>query len=197
MVTIESLEAQIATLKAQAKSAAPASLKLDLGCGTKKTEGFVGVDERAFPGVDVVCDIGVSAWPWPDNSVEEVRCSHTVEHLTASQRIHFANELFRVLKPGATALITTPHWASCRAYGDLTHQWPPVSEMWFGYLNTTWRAANAPHNDTYTCDFEYPPTIGYAPHPSLIGRNQEFVQEALRDHKEAAQDMQATLRKAL
>src|SRR4029450_1928126 len=97
-----------------------------------------------------------------DGSVEEAHASHFVEHLNATQRIHFVNELYRVLIPGAKCQIIVPSWSSCRAYGDLTHQWPPISEFWFYYLSKDWRAQNAPHNDFYQCDFDV--TWGYGLH---------------------------------
>ena len=173
-------------------------LKLDLGCGVRKQPGFLGVDVRAFPGVDVVCDL-TGPWPWADNSVDEVFASHVVEHFTAAQRIHVFNELGRVLKPGARATVITPHWASGRAYGDLTHQWPPVTEFFYFYLNRAWRegqpgqpeTANAPHNDFYTCDFDH--VCGHGLHPALLTRGQEFQAFALQFYKEAAQDLHTTL----
>jgi len=167
-------------------------LKLDLGCGTRKKEGFLGVDSRKFEGVDIVCDLGDStkAWPWENDSVDDVNCSHLVEHFTARERIHFVNELHRVLKKGSKAFVAVPHWCSQRAYGDLTHQWPPVSEFWFYYLDKDWRAANAPHNDFYTCDFAI--TWGYALRPDIGTRNQEFQQFAMSNYKEACADMLAT-----
>lgn len=165
-------------------------MRLDLGCGKNKQEGYIGVDSRAFEGVDVVADLS-KAWPWQNETVDEVHCSHMVEHLTANERIHFVNELCRVLKKGGKALIITPHWASARAYGDLTHQWPPVAEWWYFYLSKDWRAVNAPHNDLYTCDFDS--TWGYGMRQDLLVRNQEYQQYALNNYKEAAQDLYATL----
>ena len=165
-------------------------MKLDLGAGINKKEGFIGVDSRGFPGVDVVADL-TKPWPWADETVDEVHCSHMIEHLTAEQRIFFVNELYRVMKKGAKATIVTPHWSSTRAYGDLTHQWPPVCEMWYYYLNKDWRAVNAPHNDGYICDFDA--TWGYGLHESLLARNPEFQQFAINFYKEAAQDLHATL----
>lgn len=165
------------------------NLKLDLGCGPNKRDGFIGVDCRPGEKVDVVWDLR-QPWPWGDSSVTEVHCSHFVEHLTAGERIHFVNELYRVLAPGAKATIVVPHWASCRAYGDLTHQWPPVSEFWFYYLSKEWRATNAPHNDGYSCDFEC--TWGYSMHPHIQARNAEYQQHAMGFWKEAIQDIIAT-----
>jgi hypothetical protein len=190
-------------------------LRLDLGCGKNKREGFVGVDVTAFPGVDVVADLVAfdcwdtsgrfdwrhpngqprfKPWPWVSDTVDEVHCSHFVEHLEGQfERVHFANELYRVLKKGAKATIITPHWASMRAYGDLTHQWPPVAEFWFYYLTPEWRATNAPHGDGYTCNFEA--SWGYALHPTLGARALEHQQFAMQNYKEACQDTIATLTK--
>ena len=176
--------------KAKAKLE-PKPLRLDFGCGKNPREGFEGVDVRDF-GQRHTVDL-TKRWPWKDGSVAEGHCSHFVEHLTSEERIHFTNELYRVLVPGGKCQIITPHWASARAYGDMTHQWPPVSEFWFYYLSRDWRAANAPHNDGYTCDFEV--TWGYSLHQTLASRNQEFQQNALQWYKEAAQDIIATFTK--
>jgi len=167
--------------------------KLDLGCGKNKKPGFTGVDAIAFEGVDVVMNIGKEAWPWPDESIEEVHCSHFVEHLDVQERIHFVNELYRVMKPGATAQVITPHGFSGRAFGDLTHKWPPVHEFWFYYLDKAWREVNAPHNDFYTCDFSI--TWGNNLHPMIQTRNQEYQMHALTFFKEAAQDTVSTWKK--
>lgn len=172
-------------------------MKLDIGCGPNKREGFTGIDRIAFPGVDHVCQIGTDPLPFDDQSVDEAHASHFVEHLTAPERVHLFNELFRVMKPGAKATIITPHWASNRAYGDPTHQWPPVAEFFFYYLLKSWRDANAPHTDAdhwpqgYSCDFDA--TWGYGLNPALHARNAEYQQFALNNYKEAAMDLHATL----
>lgn len=168
---------------------APQILKLDFGCGKNPREGFEGVDSRDF-GQKHKLDL-TKPWPWKDESVDEAHSSHFVEHLKAEDRIHFANELYRVLRKGAKALIITPNWSAARAYGDLTHQWPPVSEWWFNYLNKPWREANAPHNDFYTCDFDS--TGGWSLHPGIVSRNPEYQNHALTFWKEAGQDIITTL----
>jgi len=172
-----------------------APILLDLGCGPRPKEGFQGVDVRDYGRTDIlVCDLR-GPWKWDDESVDEVFCSHCVEHLAAPDRIHFANELYRVLKPEGTAEVIVPHYASGRAFGDLTHQWPPVSEFWLLYLSRSWRELNAPHAcDDYTCDFvvEWGTTLD----PLTQLRNQEYQQFASRYYREAAQDIVATWRKA-
>jgi len=194
-------------------------IKLDFGCGPHKREGFKGVDAFEFVGVDFVVNLktrypdaqhiteaGIEVlrgrfkpWPWADSSVEEANASHFIEHLDAEERTHFVNELYRILVPGGKCQIIVPHWASNRAYGDPTHKWPPVAEMWFYYLSKEWRLAQAPHTDIgvnpfgLNCDFEC--TWGYSLRPDLLLRNQQYQQDALADHKEAAQDTIATLTK--
>lgn len=177
------------------------ALKLDLGCGSNKREGFFGVDQFKMPGVDLVLNLGQSPWPWDNDSVSEAHCSHFLEHLTQIERIHFMNELYRVLIPGSQVIIITPHWASNRAYGDLTHQWPPVSEMFYYYLNEAWRLANAPHTDRrwnhqgFTCDFTF--GAGYTDHPALRDKNEETKLFMRTWYKEACLDMNALLTKPL
>lgn len=176
-----------------------APTRLDIGCGSKKREGFHGVDQYPMEGVDTVLKIGAAKWPFADDSIEEVVSSHFLEHLTAQERVHFYNELYRVMKKGAKATIITPHWASNRAYGDPTHQWPPVAEMSFFYLKKEWRDSQAPHTDFkwnkqgFKCNFEA--IYGYSFTPELGARPQEYVQYALANYKEAAQDLHATLTK--
>ena len=135
-------------------------VKLDIGCGPNKKEGFIGIDQFPMEGVDVVMDVRKERLPYDDGSVDEIYASHFLEHLTALERVHLLNEAYRVLKHGGTMTVITPHWASNRAYGDFTHQWPPVSEFFYFYLSKAWRDTNAPHTDVnhwpqgYACDFD-------------------------------------------
>ena len=179
----------MAKAQRKAKSEPAALLKLDLGCGKNPREGFTGVDSRNF-GQPITADLR-KKWPWADNSVAEVHCSHFVEHLTAPERVHFVNELYRVLVPEGKAKIVAPHWNSPRAFGDLTHQWPPVSEWWFLYVNKGWREVNAPHSD-YNPEVNF--EVAYAPilRADIAQRNQEYQMYAYANYKDAAQDLDST-----
>lgn len=177
-------------------------MKIDLGCGKNKREGFVGCDQYAMEGVDHVFNIGSEVWPFEDNSVDEAHAAHFIEHLTNHndkwERVHFFNELYRVLKVGGTATIILPHWNSNRYYGDPTHK-EPFSEMGMYYLSKEWRSTQAPHTDKqwnpngYGCDFEA--TWGNGMHPALMSRNQEYQQYAMQWYKEAVQDLHVHLKK--
>lgn len=175
--------------KAKLKQIVQPHLKLDLGCGKNKREGFHGVDARKFDGVDTVHDLR-QKWPWADGSVGEIHCSHFLEHLTGHERVHFFNELHRVMAPDAKGTIIVPHWSSERAYGDPTHQWPPVVFFSFYYLNKEWREQNAPHSG-YECHFEA--TGGNNIAPPWNSRNQETQMFAQTHYMNVAQDLIVTV----
>ncbi len=169
-------------------------MKLDLGCGKNKAAGFIGVDSIAFDGVDVVADLR-QPWQWKDGEVEEVHCSHFLEHLTSPERVHFFNELHRVLKPGGQARIITPHWSHERAYGDPTHQWPPVCSWTYFYLEKSWREVNAPHTG-YNCDFGYVLAGTHDPNDAWVAfRNQETKGVLMSRNINTTTDLIATLTK--
>jgi SAM-dependent methyltransferase len=56
-------------------------IKLDIGGGGAGQKGFVNMDNRALPGVDIVQDVVKFPWPLPNESVSFAMCSHLLEHL--------------------------------------------------------------------------------------------------------------------
>jgi SAM-dependent methyltransferase len=175
-------------------------LKIDLGCGPNPLDGYEGADSIKFDKVKHVLNIGKDRWPWDDNSVDEAYCSHTIEHLTNFngqwERVHFFNELHRVLKPDAGCLLIFPHWASARYYGDPTHK-EPISEWFHLYLMRDWRMANAPHTDKqhnqngYDCNFQS--VIVNVHHQQLGTRNSDYQQYACAWYKEAILHLRCTV----
>jgi len=167
-------------------------LRLDLGCGSNKKEGFIGVDnsEECIP--DVLCDLGKDKWPWDSGTVDEVYSSHFLEHLTGEQRLHFFAELHRVLKPGAQAFIQVPYYSSMRAAQDPTHQWPPICEASFLYVNAEWRKANKiDHYIDDSIDFDF--TYGYIFDPAWEARNHEAKLFAAKHYINVVHDLVVTL----
>lgn len=131
------------------------SLRLDLGCGQAKQEGFVGVDQWAGEGVDIVHDLRTT-FPWPNSSVDEVYCNQVLEHLEGPERVHFLNEVCRVLKPWARATVIVPDWKSRRSVQDWTHKFPPLCERAFSYVRADERREmKVDHYGGWTCDFDY------------------------------------------
>lgn len=178
-------------------------LRLDLGCGARKADGFTGVDLIQLPGVDQIVDLK-KTWPWKDESVSEVHSSHTIEHFKGTERIHFFNELYRVLKVGSVARIIAPNWSHERAYGDPTHEWPPVSTWTFFYLNKAWRVFNAPHVDYestgkaggFKCDFDHTIVGIHDPNDTYVNmRNMETKIILMSRSVNTTADIIATLTK--
>jgi ubiquinone/menaquinone biosynthesis C-methylase UbiE len=94
--------------------------KLDLGCGPHKEEGYTGVDKVMLPTVDIVHDLDIYPYPFEDNSVDEVICSHILEHLVDFNKT--MEELYRICKPNALVKVRGPYYKSHYAFGDATHK---------------------------------------------------------------------------
>jgi hypothetical protein len=170
-----------------------APLKLNLGSGSVRMDGFTNVDISPDCGAEIVHDLSVFPWPFEDDSVEEVHCSHFLEHLTGAQRIGFMDELWRVLKPAGTANIITPYWASSRAIQDPTHQWPPIAESSYLYFNKQWREDNGLSHYPIRSDFDF--TYGYNIDQPWSARSTEARDFAMRHYLHVASDLHVVLTK--
>lgn len=110
-----------------------AGIRLDIGCGRNKQNGWFGIDFQALPGVDCVHDLTVFPWPLPDECATVAVASHVVEHIPPHNLgfVKFMNEVWRVLKPGGEFAITTPHGASPGYIQDPTHCNPCNENTWW------------------------------------------------------------------
>jgi len=97
-------------------------LKLNLGCGYNKLEGYVNVDNDPSCNPDKIVDLEKKL-PWKDNSVDEIIISHVLEHLGQDTKSYFAiwKEFYRILKDGAEIYITVPHHRHDNFVHDPTH----------------------------------------------------------------------------
>ncbi|MFN2532423.1 MAG: methyltransferase domain-containing protein [Pyrinomonadaceae bacterium] len=93
---------------------------LDVGCGQNKKVGAIGIDANPKSHADVIHDLGVFPYPFPDNDFDEVICRHVIEHVP--DVLGFINELHRITKPGGTLLIITPHYSNPDWATDPTHR---------------------------------------------------------------------------
>lgn len=80
-------------------------MKLDLGAGDRKLPGFTTVDLY-----DKTADIraDVCELPFVNNSVDEIVCYQVIEHVPYNKSSQLFEEMYRVLKPGGSAIIETP-----------------------------------------------------------------------------------------
>lgn len=92
---------------------------LDLGAGRSPRGGYLSVDIREDASPDILADLNAGLPDIPDDSVDAIYSSHTLEHL--NQPLELFAEMHRILKPGAVAEIVVPHWSNPYYYSDLTH----------------------------------------------------------------------------
>lgn len=93
---------------------------LDLGCGSKKWPGSVGVDISADTDADIVHDLDAFPYPLEDDAFDQVLMQDVLEHV--AEPIRVIGELHRVCRPGARIHLRTPHFSSLLAYSDPTHR---------------------------------------------------------------------------
>lgn len=56
-------------------------IRVDIGCGANKIPGWIGLDYRAVPGVDIVCDLETFPWALPSECASVAAASHVLEHI--------------------------------------------------------------------------------------------------------------------
>jgi len=93
-------------------------MKLNLGCGDKKLDGYVNVDVCGEP--DINFDLSQFPWPFDDNSADEISSSHFLEHVQDYEKTIL--EIHRILKPGGILHFKVPHFRNPCAQWYL-HKW--------------------------------------------------------------------------
>lgn len=172
-------------------------LKLDLGCGQNKREGFHGVDIAQTDGVDTVCDLFQDRWPFDDDTVDEAFSSHVVEHAypvggPRDGLIHFMNELHRVCRHDATVEIVHPYGLSKRAFQDPTHC-RYLNEHTWPYFSLEARRQMKVDHYPITADFELTGLAnGWFPGYEL--RNDAVRTEHAQHYWDVVTDLAVTLR---
>lgn len=79
-------------------------VRLHLGCGKKKWDGFINVD--LFGAYDVQADL--KSLPFPDNYADEIVSIHVFEHFYRWEAQGVLDEWERVLKPGGRVVLELP-----------------------------------------------------------------------------------------
>ncbi|MGF6769022.1 SAM-dependent methyltransferase [Paraburkholderia sp. GAS199] len=135
-------------------------LCIDLGCGTVKQAGFVGLDRSPMPGVDLVVDLN-GTLPLESDSVDLVYASHSLEHV--ADLMHTMREIYRVCKHGAQVCILAPYFEQklnsansyhLQAFNEHTPRfWSssrianvPREEYWHPHA-TDWGLAESDHSE--------------------------------------------------
>lgn len=91
------------TIKVPAKRRRlPKIIRLNIGCGDVKIKGFTNIDRKS----------GEEAYPlkYPDNSVDEIRASHILEHFGHRQTAEVLTDWIRALKPSGRLRVAVPNF---------------------------------------------------------------------------------------
>lgn len=100
-------------------------IKINLGSGVKRYEGFLNIDENESFNPDYVIqldDVNIGL-PFEDDSVEEIKAEHILEHI-GDGFIPLLVELWRVAEHGCVLDIVVPHHQHDVFFGDPTHKRP-------------------------------------------------------------------------
>ena len=179
-------------------------IKINVACGQIRQEGFIGIDKAKTNATDIVHDLDIIPWPIPDDCVEEILCSHYVEHV--KDLIGFIDEFYRIMKKPyiqdhgdkkgeeikSKATIVAPYYSSIRCWQDPTHV-RAISEMTFLYFNKQWREVNKLDHYNIKSDFDF--TYGYAMDPNWSNRSEESRVFAMKHYINVITDIYVTLTK--
>ena len=85
-------------------------MKLHLGCGDKILSGFVNVDARDLPGVDVSGADVTDLTMFEPASADLIYACHVLEHVPRPRTFSTLLEWNRVLRPGGVLRVAVPDW---------------------------------------------------------------------------------------
>lgn len=93
---------------------------LQLGCGMNKVDNAITLDINPDVNPDVVHNLDIFPYPFPDNEFDLIICKDIVEHLDNIIRV--MEEIHRICKHGGEVRIETPHFSSDDSFADITHR---------------------------------------------------------------------------
>jgi len=83
-------------------------MKLNLGCGLDKKQGYINIDIRKEVNPDLIWNLENIPYPFETNSVEEIIAKDVLEHFPFRKVENILKEWFRILKPQGKLYIQTP-----------------------------------------------------------------------------------------
>lgn len=110
-------------------------IKLNLGGGPKRIQGFLNVDALAWNGAtDVVHDLTKFPYPWEEGSVSEITMVELLEHISFRYTSQILAECYRILGPGGKLHIQVPNikeMIDCYVYNQICECVPhkPVNKL--------------------------------------------------------------------
>jgi glycosyltransferase involved in cell wall biosynthesis len=102
------------------------SVRIDLGCGSNKLIGAVGVDQRLTPAVNLVSRL--EALALGAHTVDELSGSCILEHFDDPHLV--LNQVTRTLRPDGVATFRLPNLGTYSAHLDQTHRFLADLKLW-------------------------------------------------------------------
>lgn len=118
--------------------------KLDLGSGGRKFPDYESLDSDPKTNPDHLCDIE-RGLPFEDNTFDEIRAHHILEHIHTEKKTFVMYEIWRVLKKGGICDIELPSFPSPQSVQDPTHFsfWHRNSFMYYDVQSNFYKAFKA------------------------------------------------------
>ncbi|KKM64770.1 hypothetical protein LCGC14_1498020 [marine sediment metagenome] len=117
-------------------------MKVNLGCGPHKLDDWINIDINPEYKPDYCINLGVQSLPFKNDSVDELWCSHTLEHIPKKNHEAFILEIQRVLKKGSLVTFSYPEFLKCVSNWTINFQ--GKKDFWeatiFGRQTTKWEA---------------------------------------------------------
>src|SRR6187455_404950 len=101
-------------------------VRVNLGSGNEPMRGWINVDRRSVPGVNVVAD--VTMLPFRDASIDEVLASSLLEHFRDPYEV--LDSIHRVLAPAASFTMRVPSPWAYSGILDTTHFFLADLKLW-------------------------------------------------------------------
>lgn len=94
-------------------------MKLHIGCGNDKKQGYINLDGSPLVKPDKVWNLEKTPLPFKPNTFDEIVANHVLEHIkNFSELMH---DLWRISKPNAKIKIKVPFYSSWGQFNDPTH----------------------------------------------------------------------------
>jgi hypothetical protein len=143
-------------------------MKLNLGSGNKKFEGYLNIDDDPTTDPDYLInldDINLRL-PFDDNTVDEIKAIHVLEHI-GQGFIQLLKEIYRVSKNRCIIDIVAPNEHHAVFYGDPTHVRPINANIFltlckeddYGYLGRKYNISFKIVESSVNYDGFYEPLI--------------------------------------
>jgi predicted SAM-dependent methyltransferase len=118
-------------------------MKLNLGCGFDRREGWLNVDRFEGCAPDRLLDLEATPWDLPGDAFEHILLRHVLEHVGKDFAVlgEIMRELYRVAAPDGLIEVHVPHLRHDTFWTDPTHVrafTPQTFQMFSKRLNRLW-----------------------------------------------------------